>query len=344
MAPTTIQTNQITLGLDIGYGVVKAFTPTQAIVFPSVCGHARQMKFQAEDIAARYPGDQIKDDEGSWFVGDLALNQLPPPELLRLRGRTANEAGIGNVFRRRLAKVVIGKLLAGITDGRVVHVRIATGLPVAHMTDSPDLKAALLGQHLIKTDTTHLIANVSEVMVMPQPYGTIYSHLLTPEGDINRYHTYTRTGVVDVGTYTVDLALDADGEYIDADSGSVEGGVYVAHERIADLLEQRYRQKMPYKMVEQVLRTGEFRAHGEPVAMHEEVEEALAPLRSATLNLMNDKWKSGANVDVIYLAGGGAELVQDMVSETYHQAKLVRDPQLANARGYLHYALFKVNV
>jgi plasmid segregation protein ParM len=147
-----------------------------------------------------------------------------------------------------------------------------------------------------------------------------------------------------VGTYTVDLARDADGEYIDADSGSVEGGVYVAHERIADVLEQRYCQKMPYKMVEQVLRTGEFRAHGEPVDMHEEVEEALAPLRSATLNLMNDKWKSGTNVDVIYLGGGGAELVQDMVSETCHQAKLVRDPQLANARGYLHYALFKVKV
>jgi hypothetical protein len=179
-------------------------------------------------------------------------------------------------------------------------------------------------------------------MVMPQPYGCIYAHLLTSEGEINRYHTYTRTGVVDVGTYTVDLALDADGEYVDAESGSVEGGVYVAHERIADLLEQRYRQKMPYKMIEQVLRTGEFRARGELVDMHDDVEEALGPLRSATLNLMNDKWKSGTNVDVIYLAGGGAELVHEVVAEAYSQAQGVWDAQLANARGYLHYALFKM--
>jgi hypothetical protein len=342
MAAQAVENNQITIGLDIGYGVVKALTSTQVVVFPSVCGHARQMKFQAEDITARHPGDQIKDDEGTWFVGDLALTQLPPGELLRLRGRTANEAAIGNVFRRRLAKVVIGKLLEGITDGRVVHIRIATGLPVNHMTDSQELKNALLGQHLIKTDTAHLIANVTEVMVMPQPYGCIYAHLLTSEGEINRYHTYTRTGVVDVGTYTVDLALDADGEYVDAESGSVEGGVYVAHERIADLLEQRYRQKMPYKMIEQVLRTGEFRARGELVDMHDDVEEALGPLRSATLNLMNDKWKSGTNVDVIYLAGGGAELVHEVVAEAYSQAQGVWDAQLANARGYLHYALFKM--
>ena len=127
MAKIAVQDNRITIGLDLGYGVVKAFTPTQAIAFPSVCGHARQMKFQAEDITARYPGDQIKDDEGSWFVGDLALSQLPPGELLRLRGRTANEATIGNVFRRRLAKVVIGKLLAGITH-IAPHGRVSPGL------------------------------------------------------------------------------------------------------------------------------------------------------------------------------------------------------------------------
>lgn len=42
-----------------------------------------------------------------------------------------------------------------------------------HMRDAAELKASLIGQHLIKTDTAELIAHVSEVMVMPQPYGTI---------------------------------------------------------------------------------------------------------------------------------------------------------------------------
>jgi hypothetical protein len=60
------------------------------------------------------------------------------------------------------------------------------------------LKASLLGQHLIKTDTADLISNVTEVMVMPQPYGTIYAATLTENGEINRNHAYRRTGVSQV--------------------------------------------------------------------------------------------------------------------------------------------------
>jgi len=229
-------TGVVTLGLDIGYGVVKVVTNEGAFAFPSVMGHAREIKFQQDEIAKRHPGDQITDDDGAWFVGDLALAQLPPGELLRLRGRTANEKTMGNSFRQRLAKVAIGKLVSGVWGRDVVHLRIATGLPVDHMRDAGELKEALLGQHLIQTDSCEVIANVTEVIVMPQPYGSAYSQILTHAGEINVYHTYMRTGIVDVGTYTVDIALDDDGEFVDAESGSVESGVYTAQERISAML------------------------------------------------------------------------------------------------------------
>ena len=70
--------NLLTIGLDIGYGVTKVVTAEQVITFPSICGHAREIKFRADELSARYPGDQIVDEDGRWFVGDLALNQLPP--------------------------------------------------------------------------------------------------------------------------------------------------------------------------------------------------------------------------------------------------------------------------
>lgn len=333
-------TNTLTIGLDIGYGVVKAVTDEQIVMFPSVMGHAREIKFQHDEIASRHPGDQITDGDGVWFLGDLALSQLPTGELLRLRGRTANESTMGNAFRLRLAKAAIGKLMQGVCDGDVVHIRIATGLPTDHMRDAADLKESLLGQHIIQTDTAHLIANITDVMVMPQPYGTIYAATLTEKGEINRQHDYRRTGVCDVGTYTVDLALDDEGEFLDAESGSVEGGVYTAHERIAAALERDYREKMPFKIVEEVLRTGRFTASGKPVDYRDVVEDALNPLRSATLNLLSEKWQRGTIVDVIFLSGGGAELVFADVSAAYPQTKLVPDSQLANARGYLRYARF----
>jgi plasmid segregation protein ParM len=337
---TALPGSTVTIGLDIGYGVVKAVTPDQVVMFPSVMGHAREIKFQQEDIGKRHPGDQIRDEDGEWFVGDLALAQLPPGELLRLRGRTANEATMGNAFRLRLAKVAIGKLMQGMWNRDIVHIRVATGLPTDHMRDAAELKASLLGQHVIKTDTADIIANVTEVMAMPQPYGTIYSATLTETGEINRQHTYRRTGVCDVGTYTVDLALDDEGEFVDSESGSVESGVYTAQERIAAALERDYREKMPFKIVEEVLRTGIFHANGQPVDYRETVEEALAPLRSATLNLISEKWQRGTTVDVIYLSGGGAELVVEDVRAAYPQTTLVQEAQLANARGYLNYARF----
>jgi plasmid segregation protein ParM len=286
-------------------------------------GHAREIKFQRDAIQQKYPGDQITDDDGDWFVGDLALAQLPPGEILRLRGRTANERTMGNAFRLRLAKVALGKLLAGVWGRDVVHLRISTGLPVDHMRDAAELKEALLGQYLIQTDSCEVIANITDLIVMPQPYGTVYSQMLTPTGEINVYHTYMRTGIVDVGTYTVDIALDDDGEFVDSESGSVD-----------------YREKMPYKIIEQVLRTGIFTASGKPIDYSEDVEEALSPLRSATLSLLSEKWQRGTTVDVIYLSGGGAELVYEDVVDAYPQTKLVPEAQLANARGYLYYANF----
>ena len=338
---TTDRSGILTLGLDIGYGVTKAVTEDAAIAFPSVAGHAREIKFNREALAAKYPGDQLTDDDRStWFVGDLALAQLPPGELLRLRGRTANEKTMGNAFRLRLAKAAIGKLVQGATGRDVVHLRVCTGLPVDHMRDANQLRQALLGQHLIQTDATEIIANVTEVMVMPQPYGSAYAMMLTDTGEINVYHAYMRTGVVDVGTYTVDIVLDDDGDYVDAESGSVESGVYTAQERIAEMLERDYREKMPHRIVEQVLRTGIFTASGKPVDYSHEVEEALAPLRSATVNLLSEKWQRGTTVDVIYLSGGGAELVCEQVADAYPQTQLVPQAQMANARGYLHYAHF----
>lgn len=334
------QNGILTIGLDIGYGVVKAITDEATITFPSVAGHAREIKFQQDYLTEKYAGDQITDDLGQWFVGELALKQLTQGELLRLRGRTANEITMGNAFRLRLAKVAIAKLIRGVGHGDVVHVTLSSGLPVDHMGDAQELKDTLTGQHLIKTDQVEMVANITDVKVMPQAYGALYAAMLTEQGEINVRHTYMRTGVCDVGTYTVDIALDDDGEFVSSQSGSVEGGVYTAQERIAAMLERDYREKIPFGMIEQVLKTGYFTASGKTIDYRAEVEEALQPLRSATLNLMSEKWQRGTTVDVIYMAGGGAELVFPDVKDAYPQAKLLKDAQLANARGYLNYARY----
>lgn len=342
MKKRLISEGVVTIGLDVGYGYTKAVAgENTSIMFPSVMSHSRDIKFMADEIAQKYPGDQIVDEDGAWFIGDRAFAQSIEAELITLRGRTANEETIGNVFRTRLARAAIGKLFPGLRNGEIVHIRLATGLPVDHMRDASGLKQALIGQHAIQTDITNFVANITECMVMPQPYGTIYSRMLKTNGELDPCHTAIRTGVVDIGRYTIDLTLDDNGEYIEPESGSTEGGVYMALERIKGAVNGDFRISINDKLTEEILRTGCVRISGETINYQNVVNEAIEPVRDATLRLMNARWGTGARVDAIYLSGGGANLVHRAIKGVYRQTVLVDDSQLANARGYRNFAMFR---
>lgn len=328
-----------TIGLDIGYGVIKWITDQdKAGSFPSVWGRAKAFKYGEEQTAARYPGDQLSDDDGSWFTGELSLAQHRPEEQRKLRGEKED----GNAARLRLAKAALGKAFPGRRNGEIVHVVISTGLPVDHMRlGAAGLKTALTGTHLVHTDQTNFVANVTHVYCMPQPYGTLYNGMFTRDGEINRCHTSKRTGVVDVGTYTVDIALDDNGVFINSQSGSIEAGVHTIQRAVEELYENEFGQKPTYRDVETIVRTGCVNVYGQP----HDFSADLAPLKSdlveATLSIMSEKWQKATDIDSIRVAGGGAPIVIDAIQSRFPQALLVEDFQLSNAIGYLNFARFK---
>lgn len=332
-------TSLIRIGLDIGYGVTKAITPDlDPAIFPSVLGIKREIRFRGEDIAQRYPGDQLFDDDGDWFVGYAALKHLAGGELLRLRGRSSDS----NEIRLRLAKVAFGKLLANAagSNGDVIQIVLSTGLPVGHMRNSAALKAALIGKHPIVTDQCKFVADVVEVTVMPQPQGTLYAEQLTADGNINPRAVDKRLGVADIGNVTVDATVNDDGEYIDALSGTTQSGVHLAHQRIAEIVEARDNQKPDYRRVENILITGCDKAFGETIDMSADVNQAFEPIRQAAIDLLRSLWERGADLDRILITGGGTEKTKKQITHEYPHAVAVENAQLANAQGYLNYALF----
>jgi hypothetical protein len=278
----------------------------------------------------------LTEDNTHWFIGELALSQLRPEQQRKLRGEKDN----GNGARLRLAKAALGKAIPGMSNGETVHMVLSVGLPVDHMGGAPALKAALTGQHLIKTDQTHFVANVSQVFCMPQPYGTLYNSMFTREGEINRCHTSKRTGIVDIGTYTVDVALDDAGVFINSQSGSVESGVHTIQQAVAELYENEFGEKPDYRTVESIVRTGCANIRGTPHDFTADIAPLKEDLIEATLGLMNEKWQLGTTIDSIRVAGGGAPIVYDEIARRYPQAVLVDDFQLSNAIGYLNYARF----
>lgn len=339
---TTPSGATINVGVDAGYGATKAvMLGREPVVFPSVYGYSVNIAYQADEIAQRYPGDQISDDGRDWFVGELAMSQLREGELMRLRGRSSTTDDVGVEARLRLIKAALGKLLGGmVTNSDMVSIRLATGLPVAHMrsTAISALKKALIGTHPIRSDVANFVACITDVMVMPQPTGALYSQLLTETGDINKAHTAKRTGVIDVGTYTIDNALDDDGEFLGQYSDSITGGVHIVQQRIADLLTEEMGDTPEYWMIEQVLRTGKIRVRGVERDFSKQVRQFCEALDEATLNLSTRLWGAGAGIDTIYLVGGGGPLIVQRTKEVYPQAILANDPQNTIARGYLNYA------
>lgn len=55
-----------------------------------------------------------------------------------------------------------------MTETNNAQAELQIGLPIDHMRDAAELRASLIRKHHIKTGTAELIANVTEVLVMPQ--------------------------------------------------------------------------------------------------------------------------------------------------------------------------------
>lgn len=334
---TKKQQTLINIGIDIGYGHVKAVTDDQEIVFPSVYGYARELTFQESEITAKYPGDRVFYNGNDYFIGKLAQSQLAQMAQIKLRGRAGDDTNEFE-FRALMAIAAIGKLFSGDVSGDVIHIRLATGLPVRHMRDAAKFKESLIGQFHVQTDNANFIANVTECPVMPQPYGTLYSNTLKKNGEDDECYTYLKTGIVDVGTYTVDLALDDTGEFIIDRSNSGEGGVHSVHERIAEFVDANYRYQMPLRDVEHAMRSNCIKYQGKLINIGDELQSIYDPFRHETLNLMQNTWQQAADIDAIFITGGGAGIVFDAIKAEYDQAVLVDNSQFANAHGYLRYA------
>lgn len=330
------------VSLDAGYGYVKAIAiGRDPVIFPSVIGEGRDLRFQADKIREDYPGDQVMVDDRLYFVGRLAQSQLPANLQLRLRGRMATFSDQGKNFRRILLIAALAKLFSGLRASVPVEIILSTGLPVDHMSSAADLRELYTGSFRVETDDTDFIAVISRVYVMPQPTGTMYSLMIQADGQLNPCYVARRTAIIDVGTFTTDITVDDDGEYISGLSGSIASGTSTAQEMIATWYEDRYVDRPDLRTIEQILQTGCSRIHGIEVDFSEWQRRAVQPLRDAVVNFITERWGAATTIDAIYLAGGGALLIADSISRVYPNVTLLEDAQMTNARGYLNFALFK---
>lgn len=329
------------VGLDLGYGVVKAVCGDKRVSFPSVMGLAIPLTFQATEILNAHPGELVSDPltDEEWFVGSLATSELKRSMQIQLQGRDKN-ASANMQFRLRLLYTALAKLLPH-QNGKHIKVILSTGLPVDHMADGPALKMALIGQHVIHTNSCDMVVEIEIAYVMPQPKGTVYAFMYNPDGTLNDEQTYVEVVVHDVGRGTIDITLDRNGMFVRDQSGSIEGGVFTVQERLEDMFEAEYGEKPSFEMIEEILIHKVAKISGVLVDFSKWVEEAAKPMVTASLSLMGRTIRKGLEIEIIYLVGGGAELVYKDTVTVYPQTVLAPDAQWTNALGYERYAKFK---
>ena len=183
--------------IDVGYGRTKAKTANGEATILSMVGPAIRIDYEGM-TAAGYNGLTVEIDGRAYFVGQRAAIQSPNP--------------VSPQSRQRDLEIV--KILA-LTALHVAHApaeisRLVTGLPVAWYYDDKDaLREILLGKHILTINGEEITFNIAEVIVMPQPMGTIFLSMLNPNGMLTdpRGISGQIVGTIDIGMYTTDIAL-----------------------------------------------------------------------------------------------------------------------------------------
>jgi len=327
----------IIAGNDIGYGYNKLLASVvgqdaiRRATLPSLIGPAIDIKYHSDLIGNGLP-TTIRTNGKTWFCGDDA--RLQSPFTLSPRARSRDPETMRVLMLAALTR-------AGITDGVV---RMITGLPVGWYDDRHELSKTLRGIHNYFLDDTPHRIEVSDLLVVPQPFGSFVTSVTNPKGALTNETGLARekVGVIDVGQHTTDLALFDGMRYREPLSGSIS----VAMARIYELAQRYIEQSTGYQIslqeAEEAIRTGRINVRGKKQGVLDIVDRAEEQVAKKIVGKAATLWDSEERTITAVLAtGGGAETVFPAIESVFPQATLLPGAQIANADGFYRYALRK---
>lgn len=319
------------IGLDIGYGYTKAVTGNgHQTTFPSVLGPAVDVKYDS-DLSSNGHDLEIRYDHQTWFVGQHA--NLQSPFTLSPRARERDPA-----ILRLLTFGALHRL--DVTAGPL---GLMTGLPVAWYPDREALIQTLTGVHnvVINGETTEF--EITQVAVVPQPFGSLFRVLLNPAGVLidTEDLSEARVGIIDIGTHTTDYALVDGLRYVEPKSGSIPVAMARVYELVQRAVVQRHDLDLSPTDTEAAIRRGYVQVYDQQQDVEDIVAEASGIVAQEILGEAATLWGSGRDLATVLVTGGGGIALLEKVKLKYPHARLLCEPQTANAEGFYRYALRK---
>lgn len=217
---------------------------------------------------------------------------------------------------------------------------LVVGLPVSEMHNASKLKAMVEGEHIISSDLT---VKIHSAMVVPQPLGGLFyiqsekDKLGVPdlENEMNL--------VIDPGYLTFDFILANGMKPMDRKMGAQPGGVSKVLRAIADAISSDY--GIVYdnlSAIDQALKARKMKINGTTIET-EQFNKYIGKTKGVlegSLNYMKNMIGDGADIDNIFILGGGSNIFKKTIEHFYQKHKeagklfAIEDPQMAIVKGY----------
>lgn len=224
---------------------------------------------------------------------------------------------------------------------------LVTGLPVSHFQNDAtrkSLESLMTGRHYIRKD---LVVEVGKVVVAPQPAGAFSAHVIDSLQGPPRYRVSTGRSVlvVDPGHYSLDWIIFLESFQLPSSGSNAKSGEVVVREAAKTLSAAHGVRVRPARLQEAVLNNSaklEIGAHSIDFwpalksAAAQVVHDSLREIRGSIRAVMDQR-----GIDIILVAGGGADLFTDALAESFPESVVTRvaNPLMANARGFYVYGM-----
>lgn len=312
------------IGIDIGYRALKCVhSGGEKFIIPTVIGTpdtARMRVGGSTDILLEF-------DEYRFLIGESANTQS------RMIMRREDRHWYSSPEYRAMFYTALAK----IQQRERANAHIVTGLPVEYFDDKDHMIEALEGRHEFHYNGTPMIANVNEVVVILQPFGTLLDQVFSAPGGYDTEIAEGKIGIIDIGGKTTNFLTAIRLQELRKQSTSISKGGWDIVRAVKAIIADEFPglSQMSDHDVSQAIANRTIKSFGNPVDIGEIVDRVVKPFAEDIIASTTPLWNStGEMIDRIFVTGGGAFLIFAEIAAHFPHAKRVTDPVFANASGY----------
>lgn len=324
------------IGLDLGYGFVKATDGVDGYSFPSVVGDGNKsgVTFRINPPKSKkrlVDNLQILYNDRLYYIGAPAI---------RHSNYLARDISLSRDFGTEYEVLFYGAL-ALFCDQTENTFKVVTGLPPERMNLATELAQRMLGERTITIvdngKKEQVKINVEDIDVVPQPLGTYWAEYFEQDSDKS---PRGKVGILDIGFGTSDLVAIEDEEYLPMKSRTVNIGTSSAYREISNSLFANYGIMKEIHTLDEVVISKTVKISGETHDVTHILEEAFERLASKLFIELNSTWLV-KDFDNILFTGGGSHAVRKHLRPRLPHSTQIIEPFTANSRGYLLWASHK---